>query len=107
MNWKGAQLRRRVSFLLSRAALVCGLLSLFPWSYYYENLPHSPQPAVRRVYPVNMHGVTKYATREERRRLNLSEDAFFGCVAVFFLAGFLIIDQLGQRTDAKLKWPPP
>jgi hypothetical protein len=93
--------------VLSVAAVVSGLLSIYPWFYYYENLPSSPQPAVGRIYPVNMHGATKYATREQRRRLNLSEEAFFSCIAVLCLSGILVIDELGQKDRPKIKWPPP
>lgn len=107
MKWKHSKLRQRVARVLSAAAIVGGLLSLYPWFYYYGNLPRSPQPDVGRVYPINMHGVITYATRQERRRLNLSWDAFFGCFAALCLSGILVIDELGQRNNAETKWPPP
>ena len=94
MKWKDANLRQRAARVLSAAAVVVGLLSLYPWFYYYDNLPRSPQPDVGRIYAMNMHGVVAYATRQERRRLNISEDVFFGCVGAGFLAAFLISDEL-------------
>ena len=60
MNWKDAKLRRRLSRVLSTAAVVGGLLSIFPWFYYYNNLPRSPQPDVGRVYSANMHAGGAY-----------------------------------------------
>lgn len=107
MRWKDANLRQRVARVLSVVAVVGGLLSTYPWFYYYENSPSSPQPAVGRVYPVNMHGAIKYASREQRRRLNLSEEGFFGCFAVLCFSGILVIDELGQKDRPKIKWPPP
>lgn len=107
MKWEDANLRQRVARVLSAAAVIGGLLSLYPWFYYYDNLPRSPRPEVRRVYPINMHGVITYATREERRRLNLSWDAFFGCFAVLCVSGILVIDELGEVGRPKARWPPP
>lgn len=106
MNWKEANFRQRVARVLSVAAVVGRLLSIYPWFYYHDNLPSSPHPAAGRVYPVNMHGVTKYATRKQRRRLNLSEEAFFGCFAALCLSGILVIDELGQKGSPKINWPP-
>ena len=106
MKWKEANLRQRIARVLSAAAVVGGLLSLYPWFYYYDILPRSPQPNVGRTYPINMHGVITYGTRQERRRLNLSWDAFFGCFAALCLSGILVIDELGQPNKEKPKWPP-
>ena len=107
MIGRATRFRWRLSRIISFAALLGGLLSVFPWLYYYENLPRYPQPASGRVCPINMHGVIAYASRKERQRLNASEYAFFGCVAAGFVAAFLIIDELPRRGGNRPNWPLP
>jgi hypothetical protein len=40
------------------------------WYQYQLNLPRRAEPANGRSYPLNVHGIVVYQTREERDRLN-------------------------------------
>lgn len=40
------------------------------WYKYQGTLPREPDAPGGRVYPLNVHGIVVYQTREERDRLN-------------------------------------
>jgi hypothetical protein len=50
--------------------IVCGILYCaafaFGISLYYRSLPHSPQPELGRIYPLNNHGYLLFMTRSEQ-----------------------------------------
>jgi hypothetical protein len=60
---------------LTRAGVAIGLLGLAGilwtsaiWFNYQRILPRRPDEAVGRIYPLNVHGIVVYQTREERNR---------------------------------------
>jgi hypothetical protein len=68
----------------------------FIWYAYQSTLPHHPDQVAGRVYPLNVHGVVVYQTREERDRLNVIQHFSFMVFAVGILTGALHRKKFGQ-----------
>jgi hypothetical protein len=55
------------------------------WYEYQRTLPRHSELSVGRIYPLNVHGIVVYQTREERNRLaeiQYSSIAIFGASAL-------------------------
>ncbi len=75
------------------AALLCGGVGVGTWSFlwyqYRNSLPRSPQPASARVYPMNLRGVTVYATLRERCSLHIMGDVSLPLIGLGVVGGIL------------------
>jgi len=61
---------KRVSIAIGVAGLVGILWTASIWYEYQRVLPRRPDQPAGRVYPLNVHGIVVYQTREERDWLN-------------------------------------
>ncbi|HEV2348774.1 MAG TPA: hypothetical protein VG028_02905 [Terriglobia bacterium] len=84
------------------AGLACVLYWTLVWYHYYDILPRSPQPAQGRVWALNMHGVTAYATREEQKRLD-TPFYFAAFLVNFGIVGCAVTDSSFRK---KMGWRP-
>ena len=79
-----------------------GMLSLiahaYLWYEYRQDKPRTQEPAIGRVYPEHMRGVTVYLTRSEKRRLDLFGNVSSACVIAGFVV-FGIVQRQQQRSD--------
>jgi len=71
------------------------LTCTYLWYDYQQNKPRIGQPAVGRVYPEYMRGVTVYLTQAEQTLLN----ACFAASLTFALAGFLIFGVIQRQQE--------
>lgn len=94
---------RRVFFLFGCCGVAWACWFYMLWYHYYDILPRSPQPSIGRIYPINMHGFTKYATRNELSHINTTEDIFFAWIAIWLLVGGIFNKDLLAKGDDK-KW---
>jgi len=95
---------RRVFFIFGCCGVAWACWYYMLWYHYYDILPRSPQPSIGRIYPINMHGFTKYATRKELRHIDTTEDIFFAWIAIGLLVGGIFNKDLLAKGDDK-KWP--
>ena len=56
------------------------------WNQYLHVLPRHPEPAAGRVYPLNIHGIVVYHTREEKNWLN---EIQYSSITVFAASALL------------------
>ena len=68
-------MRQNIEQLWKRAGIIIGLTGLAGimstisiWYQYQTTLPRHPDVTAGRVYPLNVHGIVVYQTREERNR---------------------------------------
>lgn len=68
------------------------------WYQYQSTLPRQPNPASGNVYPLNVHGIGVYLTRQERNWLDETEYTSFTMAAIGVLMGAIY--------EKKFKRPP-
>jgi hypothetical protein len=71
------------------------------WYEYQRTLPRRPDPVTRRVYPLNVHGIVVYQTRDER---NWLDEIQYSSIAVF--AASALIGALHQKKFGRPPTPP-
>jgi len=91
-----------------RAVIIVGVIGLvgFSWSsslwyQYQRTLPRHPDPAAGNVYPLNIHGIVVYQTRDERNWLNEVE---YSSIAVFAVAALMGL--VHERKFGRPQTPP-
>ena len=87
---------------------VSGILGLvlviafgFALSFYYRDLPRTPQPEVGRIYPLNNHGTILYLNEHEKRE---QEASFAICLVMFFV--LVVIDYFFDTYHQRNAWSP-
>lgn len=86
---KPRRMWRAVSILLMGPALAVWLYTGVIWNRYLDTLPRSPEPAIGRIYPLNIHGIVVFQTHAEKLRLDLTSNISFGALALGGLIGLL------------------
>ena len=61
-NWGNRPIRGSKEEGLMAIGFIIIFSSAFLWSYYLDTLPHSPEPATHKVFPLHHHEKTVYAT---------------------------------------------
>lgn len=65
--------------------IICGIVGFaafaFAISFYYRDLPNTPQPDLGRIYPLNNHGYLLYMTHGEQ----VQQQASFAIFALLFV----------------------
>src|SRR5579863_10008240 len=96
-----------------RAAIAIALVGLAGWIWsaqlefhYQETLPRSPNPATGSIYPLNVHGIVVYQTRDERDWLNELQYSSFVVFLVGGLIGFLFEKKFGRPPSPPKPWTP-
>jgi hypothetical protein len=89
-----------------------GLAGLFwsssIWYDYQRTLPRHPESAVGRIYPLNVHGIVVYQTREERNWLDEIQYSSIAVFAVGALMGLIYQKRFGRPpTPPKFGPTPP
>jgi hypothetical protein len=96
-----------------RAAVMISLIGLAGWIWaaqleyrYQETLPRSPSSATGSIFPLNVHGVVVYQTREQRNWL----DELQYCSSAVFVAGGLMFlfheKKFGKPPSPPKPWTP-
>jgi hypothetical protein len=83
---KNLSILKAIAIVFLAAGLIGQAVSQSIWTHYFHTLPRSPDPAVGRVYPLNMHGIIRYQTQGERTRLDAVEYSSTG----LFFTGLII-----------------
>jgi hypothetical protein len=68
------------------------------WYEYQRTLPRHPDTAAARLYPLNVHGIVVYQTRDER---NWLDEIQYSSIALFALGGLM-----GLIYEKKFGRPP-
>ena len=76
-----------------RAGIVIALAGLAGWiwaaqleNHYQETLPRSTNSVTGSIYPLNVHGIVVYQTRDER---NWLKELHYSSFAVFLIGGLM------------------
>jgi hypothetical protein len=65
-------------------------------THYLEVMPKTPDPAVLRVVPRNIHGTVIYQTAQEDRSLMLLQDSSVGVFVVGLALGLVYLEKWGS-----------
>jgi hypothetical protein len=76
------------------------------WYRYQDTLPRHADPATGNIYPLNVHGIVVYQTRDQRDRLDRFDHASFGIMFVAFALGFLYTRKFGFPPTQPKPWTP-
>ena len=87
---------RRVGIAIGFVGLAGILWTSSLWYQYQSTLPRRPDPVAGRVYPLNVHGIVVYQTRDERNRLDEVQYSSIGVFALGVLIGALHRKKFGQ-----------
>jgi hypothetical protein len=74
-------------------------------SFYYRGLPHTPQPEVGRIYPLNNHGYLLYMTHQEK----VQQETSFVVFGVLFVVAALtehFLDPFGRAGSERKRMKP-
>jgi len=81
--------------LWKRAGIIAGLIGLAGvvwtsslWYEYQKTLPRRPDSLAGRVYPLNVHGIVVYQTRDERDRLR---EIQYSSIAIFLASALNVL----------------
>ncbi len=95
--------KQRVWKWWKRVAITMGIVGLvgFSWSsslwYQYQRmLPRHQNPVAGSIYPLNVHGIVVYQTREERNWLDEVEYSSIAVFAASFLMGGIYQRKFGR-----------
>jgi hypothetical protein len=100
MTASARRIWRTVSIVLMVPGLAVWIYSGTIWNQYIHTLPRTPDQAIGRMYPRNIHGVVVFQTRAERLRLDLTQDIAIGTFFLGLLIG-AIEDRYWPRTAGK------
>jgi hypothetical protein len=85
--------KRRLWKWWKRVAITMGIVGLVGiswssslWYQYQRTLPRHPDPVAGRIYPLNVHGIVVYQTRDER---NWLDEIDYSSIAVFAAGGLM------------------
>jgi hypothetical protein len=85
------------------AGIMVGLLGLAGivwtsslWYAYQRTLPRHPDPVAGRVYPLNVHGIVVYQTRDERNWLDEIQYSSIGLFAASALMAAIHQKKFGR-----------
>ena len=91
-----------------RAGILVGLIGLAGivwtsslWYSYQKTLPHHPDPEAGRVYPLNVHGIVVYQTRDE---LNWLDEVQYSSIALFVVSALMAA--IHQKKFGRPETPP-
>ncbi|GEM_PF-2915797 len=87
-----------VSAILGMVAVIAFGFAL---SFYYRDLPRTPQPQAGRIYSLNNHGTVLYLNQHEKRE---QEASFAIFVLMFFV--LLVIDYFFDPYNRRNPWSP-
>jgi hypothetical protein len=92
---------RRVGIAIGFVGLAGILWTSSIWYQYQRTLPRRPDPVAGRVYPLNVHGIVVYQTRDERKWL---DEIQYSSIAVFAVGALL--GALHQKKFGRPPIPP-
>jgi len=97
-----------VERLWKRAGIIVGLIGLAGivwtasiWYQYQRLLPRHPDPVAGRVFPLNVHGIVVYETRDER---NWLDEIQYSSMAIF--AASALMAAIHQKKYGRPATPP-
>ena len=99
---------RNIERLWKRAGIIMGLVRLAGivwtsslWYGYQKTLPRDPDQVAGRVYPLNVHGIVVYRTRDER---NWLDEIQYSSIAIF--AASALMAAIHQKKFRRPPVPP-
>jgi hypothetical protein len=94
--------------LWKRAGIITGMIGLAGilwtsslWYEYQKTLPRHPDPVAGRVYPLNVHGIVVYQTRDER---NWLDEIQYSSIVIF--AASALMAAIHQKKFGRPAIPP-
>jgi len=96
-----------------RVGITISLIGLAAWIYagqleyqYQATLPRSPSPATGNIYPLNVHGIVVYQTRDERNWLDEIQYSSFAVFLAGALMSLLHTKKFGMPPSPPKPWTP-
>ncbi len=77
---------KRIGITLAVIGLLGIVWTSSIWYEYQRTLPHHPDQVAGRIYPLNVHGIVVYQTREER---DWREEIQYSTIAIFATAALM------------------
>ena len=97
MTTQKVKMLNYVAIALMLFGIAGGVWSSSIWSQYLRTLSRTPNAALKRIYPRNIHGIVVYQTYAERTRLNTIEYSSAGLFLLGLLIGGILEEQRGRR----------
>jgi len=97
---------KRIAVTLFLLALADLIWTSHVWYQYQATLPRHPDTARGNIYPLNVHGIVVYQTRDQRDRLDRLDHSSFGLVIVAFAGGYLHTRKFGLPPNPPKPWTP-
>ena len=99
--------------LWKRAGVAISLIGLAGWIWsaqlehrYQDTLPRSSNSSTGSIYPLNVHGIVVYQTRDQRNWLNELQYSSF---SVFLIGGLMLLAytrKFGRPPSPPKHWTP-
>jgi hypothetical protein len=97
---------KRIAITLFLLALSDGIWTSHVWYQYQATLPRRPDTATGNLYPLNVHGIVVYQTRDQRDRLDRLDYSSFGLMILAFAVGFIHTKKFGVPPTPPKPWTP-
>ena len=97
---------KRIAVTLSLLALADVIWTSQVWYRYQATLPRHPEAANDSVYPLTVHGIVVYQTRDQRDRLDRLDYSSFGLMPAAFAVGFTYKKKFGIPPSPPKPWGP-
>jgi len=97
---------KRIAVALGIIALVQGIWTSSVWYQYQATLPRHAVQETGNIYPLNVHGIVVYQTREQRDRLDKLDYLWGGLVSVSCLMSFIYVKKFGVPPTPPKPWSP-
>jgi hypothetical protein len=97
---------KRIGVALFLVALAEGIWTSNVWYQYQATLPRHPDQATGNIYPLNVHGIVVYQTRDQRDRLDRLDYSSFGLGIVAALMLIIHAKKFGVPPSPPKPWSP-
>jgi len=90
---------KRTGMMLALIGFAGIFWTLAIWSSYLNSLPRTPVAATGKIFPLNIHGVVVFQTREEQQRLDLVQYSSIAIIAVSFMMSLMAGSRRGRSEE--------
>jgi len=97
---------KRVAVAIFLLALSDLIWTSHVWYQYQATLPRHPGRVMGNIYPLNVHGIVVYQTRDQRDRLDRLDYSSFVLMIVAFVVGLVYTNKFGLPPTPPKPWVP-